>query len=271
MMTILADSLELYDLRSPAWLIVSGAIVAYVILALPRGASPRQVGLFAAAAATFLIALASPLAVLASRYLFSAHMAQHLILLLIVPLCVILSLPAPAREVGTKRRPPATRSLVPLGWMAGVGAMWLWHIPALCTASMSSSLVFGVQTVSLLAAGTAFWWPVFRPDISRRMAPQVSVGYLFAGCLGCTLLGIYVTFSPVSICPLYSVPGGDPELRNLIQNEWGVTHRIDQQIGGLLMWVPACAVYLGAIMAALASWYRAPYGVRSISNTLATE
>jgi cytochrome c oxidase assembly factor CtaG len=65
--------------------------------------------------------------------------------------------------------------------------------------------------------------------------------------------------------------GGDPALRNLIQNEWGITHRIDQQTGGLLMWVPACAVYLGAIMATLASWYRAPYVVRTISNSLATE
>jgi hypothetical protein len=93
------------------------------------------------------------------------------------------------------------------------------------------------------------------PAFDCISAPQVSAGYLFAGCLGCTLLGIYVTFSPVSVCPLYS--GGAPALRNLIQHEWGITHRLDQQIGGLLMWVPACAVYLGAIIATLASWYRA--------------
>ena len=271
MMTILADSIEQFDVWSPVWLVALGAIVAYVILAVPRGASPRQVALFAVAAVAFLIALASPLSVLASRYLFSAHMVQHLILLLVVPLFVILSLPAPARVVVAKRPRPATHSLVPLGWLAGVGAMWFWHIPALCTASMRSPLVFGVQTASLLAAGAAFWWPVFRPDMSRRMAPQVSAGYLFAGCLGCTLLGIYVTFLPVSICPLYNTPGGNPQLLNMVRNEWGLTHRIDQQIGGLLMWVPACAVYLGAIMATLASWYREPNPVRTISNTLATE
>jgi putative membrane protein len=51
------------------------------------------------------------------------------------------------------------------------------------------------------------------------------------------------------------------------QNEWGITHRIDQQIGALLMWVPACAVYLGAIMATLASWYRAPNVVRASFTT----
>jgi putative membrane protein len=268
MMTNLFLFTEMWYWRSPAWLIAMLSISAYTVVAVSRHASRRQIGFFAVSAAAFLTALASPLAFLASRYLFSAHMAQHLLLLLIAPLFAILSIPAPAARIASQSSTQG-RGTKSLGWLAGVGAMWFWHIPALCSASMRSPMVFGVQTVSLLAAGAAFWWPVFRPDVSRRMQPQVSAAYLFAGCIGCSLLGIYVTFSPVSVCPLYGVAGGSPEVLSLIHNQWGLTHQSDQQIGGLLMWVPACAVYLSAIMVTLASWYRVP----SLANfnTLAME
>src|SRR5205807_9262497 len=93
---------ELWDWRSPAWFIALAAGGIYVIIARRRGASLRQVGFFATSLAAFLIALVSPLAALASRYLFSAHMAQHLLLLLIVPLCAVLGWP-----VSTKTRFPA--------------------------------------------------------------------------------------------------------------------------------------------------------------------
>jgi cytochrome c oxidase assembly factor CtaG len=136
--------------------------------------------------------------------------------------------------------------------------MWFWHVPALCTAGMQSSWVFAIQTCSLVAAGAAFWWPVFRPHHQRRMQPHVAAAYLFSGCIGCSLLGIYITFSPVAVCPLYAAPAGSPELMELIRNQWGLTHHVDQQVGGLLMWVPACMVYLGAILANLSSWYQVP-------------
>jgi cytochrome c oxidase assembly factor CtaG len=90
------------------------------------------------------------------------------------------------------------------------------------------------------------------------MPPPLAAAYLFAGCVGCSLLGIYVTFSPVAVCPLYGAPGGSGELAILIRGQWGLTHRLDQQLGGLLMWVPACAIYLAAILATLTSWYHVP-------------
>jgi cytochrome c oxidase assembly factor CtaG len=155
--------------------------------------------------------------------------------------------------------------------MAGVGAMWFWHIPALCTASMRSPPVFAVQILSLITAGAAFWWPVFCPIVQRRMQPHLATGYLFAGCLGCTLLGIYVAFSPIPVCPLYCHPTGSAEVINLIDQQWGFTPRADQQVGGLLMWVPACLVYLSAIIASLRSWYQDPYQNGSPSIPSATE
>jgi cytochrome c oxidase assembly factor CtaG len=271
MMTNIDIVTELWNWRSPALPVTILAAGFYSVLAWRRSASPINIGFFAACAAGFLIALASPVATLASRYLFSAHMAQHLLLLLIVPLCGILAWP-PSKQVGNSVRPPRPfRGSVPIGWAAGVGAMWFWHIPALCTASMRSPLVLDIQIVSLIAAGAAFWRPVFSPSTESRMPPHLAAMYLFAGCVGCSLLGIYITFSPISVCPLYANPTGSSDLIRLIRDQWGFSHRVDQEVGGLLMWVPACMVYLGAILTKLSSWYHVSGPSESAANSLAAE
>ena len=271
MMTTWQVMSELWYWRSPAWVIVLLATFVYTLAAVTRPVTRRQITCFVIAAVTFLLALASPLAVLASRYSFSAHMAQHLLLLLIVPLCAILAWPSSAVTAGDLGQASSPSKALP-GWLAGVGAMWFWHVPVLCTAAMRSSPVFAIQTCSLVAAGAAFWWPVFRPQLQRRLQPHVAAAYLFSGCIGCSLLGIYITFSPVSVCPLYAVAdGASPELMRLVHQQWGLTHRIDQQVGGLLMWVPACMVYLGAILASLSSWYRIPEQVGGVSRHFAME
>lgn len=263
---------ELWYWRSPAWVIVLLATFIYTLAALRQPVTRRQITCFVIAAATFLVALASPLAVLASRYSFSAHMMQHLLLLLIVPLCAILAWPSSEAVAGDNVAQPPPVGPAALGWLAGVGAMWFWHVPAFCTAAMRSSPVFTIQTCSLVAAGAAFWWPVFRPQLDRRMQPHVAAAYLFSGCVGCSLLGIYITFSPVSVCPLYAAGGGgSAELMRLVHEQWGLTHRLDQQVGGLLMWVPACMVYLGAILGALSSWYQVPERVGGASRRFAAE
>ena len=245
---------ELWNVRSPAWCIMLVATFIYTIAALARGVSRHQIAYFVLSAVAFALAITSPLAALASRYLFSAHMMQHLLLLLIVPLFAMLAWPSSNTRLASDSRAGA----LPLGWLAGVGAMWFWHVPAFCTAAMQHSSVFAFQAVSLVSAGAAFWWPIFRPQLQRRMPPTTAALYLFSGCVGCSLLGIYVTFSPISVCPLYAAGGGSPELLRLVHEQWGLTHRLDQQVGGLLMWVPACMVYLAAILATFSSWYQVP-------------
>jgi putative membrane protein len=263
---------ELWYRRSPAWVIVLLATFGYTLAAVTQPVTRRQITCFVIAAATFLLALASPLAVLASRYSFSAHMMQHLLLLLIVPLCAILAWPTSTAVTAGNAAQASPLGRSALGWLAGVGAMWFWHVPALCTSAMQSPWVFAIQTCSLVAAGAAFWWPVFRPQLHRRMQPHVAAVYLFSGCVGCSLLGIYVTFSPVSVCPLYVAGGGgSAELMRLVHEQWGLTHRLDQQVGGLLMWIPACMVYLGAILATLSSWYRVPQRAGGASRYFAME
>jgi cytochrome c oxidase assembly factor CtaG len=136
---------------------------------------------------------------------------------------------------------------------------------------MRSPVVFDIEQASLIAAGTAFWWPIFSPNHQHRLQTPQAEMYLFSGCLGCTLLGIYITFSPISVCPLYNSPTGSPEILNLVRNQWGITHEMDEQLGGLLMWVPACIVYLCAILARLSSWYRPSDQTHTDSAPLVTE
>jgi cytochrome c oxidase assembly factor CtaG len=262
---------ELWDWRSPAWVIVLLATFIYTFRALTQPVTRRQVACFVIAAVTFLLALASPLAVLANRYSFSAHMMQHLLLLLIVPLCAMLAWPRSTAVASDKAAQSPRFGAALLGWLAGIGAMWLWHLPALCTAATESSPVFAIQTCSLIAAGAAFWWPVFRPQLHRRMQPHVAAAYLFSGCVGCSLLGIYIAFSPLSVCPLYAAGGGSADLVHLVRGQWGLTHQLDMQVGGLLMWVPACMVYLGAVLTTLSLWYRVPELAGDVSHYFVVE
>ena len=196
---------------------------------------------------------------MADGYLFSAHMVQHILLVLIVPAFLLLSLP---RSFSLPR--PFTAFTHPLiGWMAGVGAMWLWHVPALCNAATTSSAVSVIQTTSLLLMGGAFWWQVLAPRDAQRLSPAAGIAYLFTACTACSVLGIILTFAPVSICPVYQQPVDRLGILSSIRGQWGLTSERDQQIGGLLMWVPMCLIYLTAILAQLARWHSGPHPEKS--------
>ena len=204
----------------------------------------------------FVFTLCSPLNALAAGYLFSAHMLQHILLLLIVPAFLLMSLP---RCVSLGPRWVISNPFI--GWISGVGAMWLWHARPLCNAAVSSQLVNAAQISSLLLLGAIFWRQVLAPREDERMSPPGAVLYLFSACVACSILGILITFSPVSVCPIYAQPSADRlVILNLIQSNWAITPDKDQQIGGLLMWVPMCLVYLAAILAQLARWFTHPVG-----------
>lgn len=246
----------LWRLGSPAWLFAVAALAAYVSIFGTRARG--RLAAFAGAVAVFLLAVVSPVAVLADGYLFSAHVVQHLLLLLLAPPLLIASLPpkrvASALEGRALRSVHETVGSAPLSWMLGLGIMWLWHVPTLCSASVTSMPVFVLQAVTLLVAGTAFYWPVMNPVKEERLSPPASIAYLFLGCLACTALGILLTFSPVSACPIYMHPQDPFGIVPLLRTGWRMSPAADQQVGGLMMWVPACMVYLTAILIITKRW-----------------
>jgi putative membrane protein len=185
------------------------------------------------------------------------------LLLLIVPALLLMSLP---RWVSLGPRSWIIASPF-VGWIAGVGAMWLWHARPLCNAAVSSQLVSALQISSLLLLGAIFWRQVLAPREEERMSPPGAVLYLFSACVACSILGILITFSPVSVCPIYAQPPADRlGIANLIQSNWGITPDEDQQIGGLLMWIPMCLVYVTAIIAQLARWFAHPVASAPVTD-----
>lgn len=234
------------------------AIICIAYFAVFRSFTWGKVSLLALGLFLFVVALMSPLSSLADGYLFSAHMVQHLLLLLIVPALLLLSLPDSNKEGGQASADGVEKLNVGtsfLSWLAGVGAMWLWHIPTLCNAATTSGAIQQLQTMSLLAMGTMFWRPLLRPTSRWQLAPLPGVVYLFTACMACTFLGVLITFSPLQVCAVYHHPVDRLGILSLIRHDWGLTPSVDQQLGGLLMWVPSCLIYLVGVIAQLARWY----------------
>jgi putative membrane protein len=253
-------------------LTIAAVITAAIGYAVTFGRSGRW-PYFVAAVALVAFALLSPLDALAQGVLFSAHMAQHIILLVLAPALVLLSLPIenPTMSLrgGTRDRHERSRlsgmGATMLAWFLGVGSMWFWHVPALCNAAATSAGVHAVQTFSLLGMGGAFWWPILAPRPAHRLSPGAGIAYLFTACLACTALGILITFTSVEVCTAFRAPvtAAAPWARL----RGSLTRDQDQQIGGLLMWLPMCTVYVAAILLELSRWFGAQDQLANASPT----
>lgn len=251
------------ELLLTAWrfdpIVVLGCGAALGAYAAAPGArrSVSRAGYLTAASVVLVVALASPVGALADGYLFSAHMLQHLMLLLVVPPLALLGVGAGhAGGGGVSHAGPS--HFAPGAWLAGVAAMWVWHAPRLCNAATQNSAVHLAQEVSLLAMGTWFFWPLLAPRSEARLPPLAAIVYLVTACSACTLLGIAVTLAPIEICSAYLFPNDRLGALPLLRGGWGLTPQRDQQIGGLFMWLPACLVYGAGIIGILVRWYGEP-------------
>lgn len=202
---------------------------------------------FALGWALLALAVVSPLHALGSA-LFAAHMAQHLVLVAVAPLLLVLgrpeialpwSAPAPVRgrvgralgRVGRAAPVRAAASLAGATTLHAV-AMLGWHAPAAYELARRHEGWHAVQHLSFYGTALLFWWAVVRAARRRRHAPAllaVFVTALYSGVLGALL----------ATAPTVWYPG---YLRTA--PAWGLTALEDQQLGGLLMWVPANAVYV---------------------------
>jgi len=230
----------------PSVLIGCAALAAaYLIWARGSGA---QVLCFLSGVVLLLLDLVSPIDKLGDGYLFSAHVLQHFLLALIIPMLLVSGVRASAL-------PPPFRAAWPfLTWTLGVGTMLAWHLPPLFNAALASTPLHIFQHLTFLATGVIFWWPVFKEP---RLAPFPAIAYLFSACTACSLLGAVLTFTPPGLYPAYLRPDDSDSIMRLVRNEWGLDPKNDQQLGGMLMWVPGCLVYLSAILASVARWYGA--------------
>ncbi len=230
-----------------------------------RGLGLRRVwglGLFLLGDLVMLLALISPLDVLADDYLFSAHMLQHMLLVLAVPPLLILGIPP--QLAGSIVRVPTLGAIERVlrrpfvAWTLGMTTLWFWHLPRFYDATIASEGLHIFEHLMFLVTATIFWWPILAPLDESRMNHGAAFAYLGAAMLATTVLGILITFAPVGTYGAYLHPHDELAILDALRHSWGLTTEADQELGGLLMWIPGGMVYLGAIMAIIARWYRAP-------------
>lgn len=235
-------------------IVIGCAALVLGYLAIARRYGRNRIGFWMAGVALLLFDLVSPLDTLADSYLFSAHIVQHFLLALVIPPLLLLGTPRGFAEAALRR--PAIGKIEgalghpPISWLLGVGTMLIWHVPAFFYAALANDSLHVFQHLSFLVTGTIFWWPIAGPLQDRRLPTLGAVSYLFSACLSCGLLGAFLTFGPVGLYPAY--------LHSPQPGIWGLDPKSDQQLGGLLMWIPGCFVYLSAILWKVRSWYGAP-------------
>lgn len=201
-----------------------------------------------------VVALASPLDRL-GEYLFSAHMVQHELMMLIAAPLLVISQPVSAllrgmatpfgRAFGKLARNKSSRYIwdwltsPTVAWFIHAIGLWGWHLPSLFNAGLQNSWVHSLQHISFLWVALIFWFSLFR---SRHESTSAGVLYLFSTAIHASLLGALMTFSP----DIWYTP------YLLTTSQWGLSALEDQQLGGLIMWMPAGIVFIAAGLASLA-------------------
>jgi putative membrane protein len=256
------EPLVIIPLVLSAWLYVRGLRALWVTSCRGRGIRQREALAFACGWATLTLSLVSPLHQLGG-VLFTAHMAQHELLMVVAAPLLVLgrpmipflwALPQPWRRIvgswSANAVVSGTWKLITLplvAWAVHAVAIWVWHAPSLYQATLGSETVHTLQHVSFIGTGLLFWWTVLQ-GAGVRLARPAAVIYLFTTAGHTTLLGALLTFSPRLWYPLYdatTVP-------------WGLTPLEDQQLAGVIMWVPAGLSYLIAALALAATWLKEP-------------
>jgi putative membrane protein len=206
------------------------------------------------------LALVSPLHALGGT-LFSAHMAQHELLISIgAPLLVVSrplipflwALPPAWREkAGAAAKQAAIRSVWSIltrpsaAFALHAIALWAWHLPGPYQATLQSDTMHTMQHLSFVITAVLFWWTIFGARNSA-IGYGGAVFYLFATALQTGALGALLTFSPSLWYPAYAATAGS----------WGLTPLEDQQLGGLIMWIPGSLPYLVVGLILVGRWLR---------------
>jgi putative membrane protein len=256
------EPLVIGGLALSGWLYLRGLRALWRKAGPGHGVQGWEGGGFAAGWLVLVVALVSPLHQLGG-VLFSAHMAQHeLLMALAAPLLILgrplipllWALPMPwRRRLGAWAASAPIRgswqflTLPLVAWTLHAVAIWIWHAPALYQGTLNSETVHTLQHVSFLATALLFWWALLRGREGRLGRPA-AVLYLFTTSVHTSLLGALLAFSSTLWYPLY---GSNTAA-------WGLTALEDQQLAGLIMWVPGGMAYLIAALAMAATWLNEP-------------
>lgn len=225
------------------WLLLRRAAVPFV--------PPWRASVFLLGMLTLWIALASPMDVL-NGFVLTAHMLQHMLLMMVVPPLLLLGSPLipllrglpvfAAREfagpflnwpLGKQIGRTLTNPIVALLLM-GI-TMFAWHIPAAYEMALRSSTWHQVEHACFLLASLIFWWPIVQPwPTQARWQRWGMVPYLLIADLQNTALSAILIFSDRVLYPSYAIA---PRL-------FGLSPQQDQAAAGAIMWVLGSVVFV---------------------------
>jgi putative membrane protein len=218
---------------------------------------------FSGALVALGLALLSPLDAL-SGSLASAHMVQHLLLLLVAAPLLALSAPSSAilrgsplalrrasgrwrrrlglthGNLGVLRHPAAV-------WLLSVGVVWFWHAAAPYDATLDNQLLHVLEHASFLITAVLFWQVVVGVRGAARVSGGLGVLLVFAMAMQSVFLSVLLTFART---PWYSGYAATTA-------PWGLDPLTDQRLAGVIMWIPAGVIYLVVALALLVTWIRA--------------
>ncbi len=227
-----------------------------------RGVSRAQAAAFGGGLATLLVILSAPFDEM-SDTLFSAHMLQHLLLILVAaPLCVagapllpmLMALPRARRQAIGRwwNRRPGVRNAVHfvtnpgLVFVVQMLALWFWHLPVPYQMALRNPVLHALEHLSFFGSALLFWWVVATP-IGRRRAKQGASILMVGGTLMQSgVLGALLMFAQSPWYPAHAAGA----------RAWGTTLLEDQQLAGLIMWIPASIVYIAAAAWLFMQWMR---------------
>ncbi len=217
---------------------------------------------FATGIATLFAVLISPFDALDDQ-LFSAHMVQHLVLLMVAPPLLILgrptvawlwAFPLPARQalggiwIKSGLHDVVQRLMSPVVvWIFCSAALWFWHLPGPYGWALGSESVHALEHICFFVTALMFWTLVIEPFGRRRLGYGAAL--LFVATIGLQngLLGALLTFA------------GRPLYAGYLHTTavWGLTPLEDQQLSGLIMWIPASLIHLTTLCVLFVVWMRA--------------
>jgi putative membrane protein len=223
-----------------------------------RGISRWSAASFAAGWLTLFVALVSPVAWV-SEIRFSVHMTQHTLLMLVAAplltfgqpiLAWMWALDARSRESlahGVRGR--ATLAswhalTAPLSiFLIQAAALWMWHIPSWYQAALHHDSIHALEHLCFVLSGSLFWWAMVHGRYGRS-GYGLAVFYVFMTAIHSAGLGALIAMSPSVWYPDYAAQGA----------AWHVDALADQQLAGVLMWIPAGLVFIVLGLALIAAW-----------------
>jgi putative membrane protein len=224
-----------------------------------RGIRRSEALAFASGWTAMAVALSPSMDELSETWLVG-HMLQHELLMVVAAPLVAAGAPVIAllwavpqgfrrRALEALRRPPITLAWAVLTAPAAVFvlhgiAIWVWHLPALYDYAVEHEAVHALQHVCFFGTAALFWWGIAHGRYGRH-GYGAAVVYVFATALHGSVLGALLTFSPRVWYVSY-----------MTAKSSGLTPLEDQQLAGLLMWVPAGVVLAGLGLALFAAWLR---------------